>query len=64
MTILSVSIVAISAMTWLGLGRIAASLTKIDAFNGLTNRPAKVSSAVNYLIAGSDTREEIGRAHV
>lgn len=48
-------------MTWLGLGRIAASLTKIDAFNGLTNRPAKVSSAVNYLIAGSDTREGLSK---
>ena len=67
-TILSVSIVAISAITWLGLGRITAAIPKVDAFGGLKDRPKKESSAVNYLVVGSDTREglskEIGRAHV
>jgi len=56
-TILSISIVGISAITWLGLGRITAAIPKSDVFGGLKNRPKKESSAVNYLIVGSDTRE-------
>ena len=51
------SIVAVSAITWLGLGRVASSISKSDVFAGLKNRPKKESSAVNYLIVGSDTRE-------
>ena len=46
-----------SAMTWLGLGKITSSISKSDVFGGLKNRPKKESSAVNYLIVGSDTRE-------
>lgn len=56
-TILSVSIVAISAITWLGLGRVISAIPKSDVFGGLKDRPKKESSAVNYLIVGSDTRE-------
>jgi LCP family protein required for cell wall assembly len=63
-TILSISIVAISAISWVGLGRITASIPKIDAFAGLNDRPKKESSAVNYLIVGSDTREGLTRAEI
>jgi len=63
-TILSISIVAISAISWVGLGRITAAIPKIDAFGGLDNRPKKESSAVNYLIVGSDTREGLSRAEI
>jgi LCP family protein required for cell wall assembly len=63
-TILSISIVAISAISWAGLGRITAAIPKIDAFGGLDNRPKKESSAVNYLIVGSDTREGLSRAEI
>jgi len=63
-TILSISIVAISAISWAGLGRITAAIPKIDAFNGLDNRPKKESSAVNYLVVGSDTREGLSRAEI
>ena len=63
-TILSISIVAISAISWAGLGRITAAIPKIDAFDGLDNRPKKESSAVNYLIVGSDTREGLSRAEI
>jgi LCP family protein required for cell wall assembly len=56
--------VAISAISWAGLGRITAAIPKIDAFNGLDNRPKKESSAVNYLIVGSDTREGLSRAEI
>ena len=55
---------AISAISWAGLGRITAAIPKIDAFNGLDNRPKKESSAVNYLIVGSDTREGLSRAEI
>jgi len=56
--------VAISAISWAGLGRITAAIPKIDAFGGLDNRPKKESSAVNYLIVGSDTREGLSRAEI
>ena len=55
---------AISAISWAGLGRITAAIPKIDAFGGLDNRPKKESSAVNYLIVGSDTREGLSRAEI
>ena len=64
LTILSLSIVAISAISWAGLGRITAAIPKIDAFDGLDNRPKKESSAVNYLVVGSDTREGLSRAEI
>ena len=63
-TILSLAIVAISAISWAGLGRITAAIPKIDAFGGLDNRPKKESSAVNYLVVGSDTREGLSRAEI
>jgi LCP family protein required for cell wall assembly len=56
--------VAISAISWAGLGRITAAIPKVDAFNGLDNRPKKESSAVNYLVVGSDTREGLSRAEI
>ena len=55
---------AISAISWAGLGRIMAAIPKVDAFNGLDNRPKKESSAVNYLVVGSDTREGLSRAEI
>jgi LCP family protein required for cell wall assembly len=63
-TILSISIEAISGISWAGLGRITAAIPKIDAFGGLDNRPKRESSAVNYLIVGSDTREGLSRAEI
>jgi LCP family protein required for cell wall assembly len=60
-TILSISIVALSAITWFGLGRITAAIPKLDVFAGLEDRPKKESSAINYLIVGSDTREGLTR---
>jgi len=56
--------VAISGISWAGLGRITAAIPKIDAFGGLDNRPKRESSAVNYLIVGSDTREGLSRAEI
>jgi len=63
-TIASIAIVGISAISWAGLGRITASIPRVDAFAGLENRPKKESSAVNYLIVGSDTREGLSREEI
>ena len=63
-TIASIAIVGISAISWAGLGRISAAIPRVDAFAGLENRPKKESSAVNYLIVGSDTREGLSREEI
>lgn len=46
-----------SGLAWIGLDQVTGSLKKVDAFAGITARPEKASSAVNYLLVGSDTRE-------
>ena len=55
---------AISAISWVGLSQITAAIPKVDAFAGLDDRPKRESSAVNYLIVGSDTREGLTRAEI
>jgi len=57
LTTLSVGVVLVSGMAWLGLDQVTGSLKKVDAFEGVKTRPEKASSAVNYLLVGSDTRE-------
>ncbi len=52
----------ISGASWFGLGRITAAIPKNDVFKDLKDRPEKASSAVNYLVVGSDTREGLTRA--
>ncbi|MEI8184575.1 MAG: LytR family transcriptional regulator, partial [Actinomycetes bacterium] len=54
---ISVAILTISAISALAFGTVTASINKIDAFAGLEKRPEKTSSAINYLLVGSDTRE-------
>jgi len=54
---ISIAILAISAISALAFGTVTASINKIDAFAGLDKRPDKISSAINYLLVGSDTRE-------
>ncbi len=56
-TSLSLAIVAVSAFAWLGLGQISGAIERIDVFGGIDKRPEKPSSALNYLLVGSDTRE-------
>lgn len=59
---ISIAILSISAVSALAFTTVTASIEKIDVFAGLDNRPNKKSSAVNYLIVGSDTREGLTRA--
>ena len=56
-TSLSLAVVAISAFSWLGLGQVSGAINRIDVFGSLGERPDKPSSALNYLLVGSDTRE-------
>jgi LCP family protein required for cell wall assembly len=55
-TSLSLAIVVISAFSWLGLGQVSGAIKRIDVFGSLSNRPDKPSTALNYLLVGSDTR--------
>jgi len=56
-TSLSVAIVVVSSISWLGLGQVSGALSRIDAFGAVIDRPNKPTSALNYLIVGADTRE-------
>jgi len=59
---ISIGILSISGISALAFTTVTASIEKIDAFAGLDKRPEKKSSAVNYLLVGSDTREGLTRA--
>lgn len=63
-TFLSLAVVFLSVFSWLGLGHVTGSLKRVDAFAGLKSRPVKASSAVNYLLVGSDTREGLTKAEL
>jgi len=56
-TSLSLGIVALSAFAWLGLGQVSGAIERTDVFGSLSERPKKPTSALNYLLVGSDTRE-------
>ena len=60
----SIAIVLISGGAWLGLGRLSGALSRVTVFDNLKNRPEKASSAVNYLVVGSDTREGLTAAEL
>ena len=60
-TSLSVGIVLLSAATWFGLGQISGQISRINVFDNLGKRPEKVSSALNYLVVGSDNREGLSK---
>ena len=61
---ISIATLAISAISALAFGTVSASITKIDAFAGIDKRPEKKSSAINYLLVGSDTREGLTKAEL
>ena len=61
---ISISTLAISAVSALAFGTVSASINKIDAFAGIDKRPERMSSAINYLLVGSDTREGLSKAEL
>jgi LCP family protein required for cell wall assembly len=58
---ISISVLAISSISALAFGTVTASINKIDVFTGIDNRPEKKSTAMNYLLVGSDTREGLSK---
>ena len=60
----SIGIVLVSAFAWVGLSRISGAITRVSVFNNLIDRPDRASSAVNYLVVGSDTREGLSAAEL
>lgn len=63
-TSISVGIVALSAIGWLGLGRVSGAINRIDAFANVENRPDKPTSAMNFLLVGSDNRAGLTKAQI
>jgi LCP family protein required for cell wall assembly len=61
---MSIGIVALSAIGWLGLGRVSGSLNRTDAFANVKNRPDKPTSALNILLVGSDNRSGLTPAQI
>jgi LCP family protein required for cell wall assembly len=62
MTSLSLGVVLIASISWLGLGQVSGQISRINVFGNLSDRPEKTSRALNYLVVGSDSREGLTRA--
>ncbi|MEY2769164.1 MAG: hypothetical protein RL359_800 [Actinomycetota bacterium] len=63
-TSLSVGVVALASLSWIGLGQVSDRIDRISVFAGLDNRPEKTSKALNYLLVGSDTREGLTKEEI
>jgi LCP family protein required for cell wall assembly len=63
-TSLSVGVVAIASISWLGLGQVSGQISRIDVFANLKDRPEKTSQALNYLVVGSDNREGLTKEQI
>ena len=63
-TSLSVGVVVLASVSWLGLGAVSGKIARISVFSGLEDRPEKTSKALNYLLVGSDTREGLTKAEL
>jgi hypothetical protein len=46
-TSLSVGVVAIASLSWLGLGQVSGQISRIDVFGAIKDRPTKTSEALN-----------------
>ena len=56
-TSLSVGVILLASLSWIGLDHVSSQISRVDVFSGLKSRPIKTSTALNYLLVGSDTRE-------
>ena len=64
MTSLSLGVVFVASLSWLGLGQVSGQISRINVFGNLSDRPEKTSRALNYLVVGSDSREGLTRAEI
>ena len=63
-TSLSVGVVLIASLSWVGLGQVSGQISRINVFGALKDRPEKTSSALNYLVVGSDSREGLTKEQI
>ena len=63
-TSLSLGVVLVASLSWLGLGQVSGQISRIDVFGSIKDRPEKTSSALNYLVVGSDTREGLTKEQI
>ena len=63
-TSLSVGVVLVASLSWLGLGQVSGQISRINVFGNLKDRPEKTSRALNYLVVGSDSREGLSLIHI
>jgi LCP family protein required for cell wall assembly len=63
-TSLSVGVVLVASLSWLGLGQVSGQISRINVFGNLKDRPEKTSRALNYLVVGSDSREGLTKAQI
>ena len=63
-TSLSLGVVLVASLSWLGLGQVSGQISRINVFGSLSDRPEKTSRALNYLVVGSDSREGLSRAQI
>lgn len=56
-TWLSISILIFAGLSWISFSVFSVAVDQIDLSAGRTDRPTRTSSAINYLIVGSDARE-------
>ena len=63
-TSLSLGVVILASLSWVGLGQVSGQISRIDVFGKLTDRPEKTSRALNYLVVGSDSREGLSKEEI
>ena len=63
-TSLSLGVVILASLSWLGLGQVSGQISRIDVFGKLADRPEKTSRALNYLVVGSDSREGLSKEEI
>ena len=63
-TSLSIGVVLIASLSWVGLGQVSGQISRINVFGALKDRPEKTSSALNYLVVGSDSREGLTKEQI
>jgi len=63
-TSLSLGVVILASLSWVGLGQVSGQISRIDVFGKLADRPEKTSRALNYLVVGSDSREGLSKEEI
>ncbi|MFA5918513.1 MAG: LCP family protein [Candidatus Nanopelagicaceae bacterium] len=63
-TAISLGVVFASLLSWVGLNRVVGSMSHSDVFGGLKTRAVKESTALNFLVVGSDSRSGLTKTEL